>query len=281
MMRSLLGFGLLIWTCLVGGVVLAAGERNDIPSCYDAVKMTEARPAGSGRELIVVIDKTLQLPKELQESAYQHVLRFVQPGDSIRLYQFSAYLAGHYFSMPFAGRLERPIVGNTRSSISMNLLKQLDACLERQQQFFRTTFGQKMLENFGGASTDIARSEIFAALKQIGNDAGSHEASERVVLLISDMLENSDFTSFYSKQRVRDIKPEEELSKVEKQGLFADLRGARVFVLGAGLVSQETKYGYRSGKTMFALERFWREYFARSNASLQAFGAPALTTDLY
>ena len=63
--------------------------------------------------------------------------------------------------------------------------------------------------------------------------------------------------------------------------LFADLRGARVFVLGAGLVSQETKYGYRSGKTMFALERFWREYFARSNASLQAFGAPALTTDLY
>jgi hypothetical protein len=32
---------------------------------------------------------------------------------------------------------------------------------------------------------------------------------------------------------------------------------------------------------MQALEAFWREYFARSNASLEAFGAPSLTTDLH
>lgn len=281
MRRGIASCGLLVCACLVSAAALAAGERNDIPSCYDAAKMSEARPAGTGRELIVVIDETLQLPKELQESAYQHVLRFVQPGDSVRLYQFSAYLAGRYFSMPFAGQLERPLTGKTRDSIAMNLLKQLDTCLTQQQGFFRKTFGQQMLKSFGSASTDIARSEIFSALKQIGNDAGGHEAGERVLLLVSDMLENSDFGSFYSNNRIRDIKPEDELGKVEKQALFADLRGARVFVLGAGLVPHEVKHGYRSGKTMQALEAFWREYFARSNASLEAFGAPSLTTDLH
>jgi hypothetical protein len=64
--------------------------------------------------------------------------------------------------------------------------------------------------------------------------------------------------------------------------VVGDFGGARVFVLGAGLV-QENAGGknkdsgvYRNPKTMASLRQFWKMYFEASNAKLLEFGAPAL-----
>ena len=104
-------------------------------------------------------------------------------------------------------------------------------------------------------------------------------AGERIVLVVSDMLENSSISSFYQRQAVRLISPQAELAKVEKESLFGDFGGVRVHVFGAGLVSEGAgpKDGvYRDPRTMQALERFWAEYFARSGAVLEQFGKPEL-----
>jgi len=45
-------------------------------------------------------------------------------------------------------------------------------------------------------------------------------------------------------------------------------------------VTKDVKQAYRSGKTIQALEGFWKGYFAGSNAQLVAFGAPSLNVDL-
>lgn len=265
---------------LLGASQLHAAERNDLPSCYDFAKLAQYRPASSGRELVIIVDQTVQLPKDLKDSAYSHALRYVKPGDGIRLYQFSAYLPGNYMKLLYAGQLEGKLDEKVRDDIGMNSLRQLDGCLAKQVDFLRKSLGQQMVESFAKPGEDIAKSEIFFSLKQIGEDISARPAPEKVVLLVSDMLENSDFGSFYANNQIRAIDPAAELKKVEQKKLFADLGGAKVYVIGAGVVPGSIKNGYRSGSTVQKLESFWSQYLSHSNAQLQSFGAPSLTVDL-
>lgn len=119
------------------------------------------------------------------------------------------------------------------------------------------------------------------ALRKIGDDIKSAEKPhDHVVFLISDMLENSDYASFYAKNQIKNLVVADELKKAQTHNLFADLSGARVYVTGAGLISDDIKQSYRSGRTMDALNAFWAGYFNRSNASLAGFGTPSLGGDL-
>ncbi|MFD0949911.1 hypothetical protein ACFQ0F_05835 [Paraperlucidibaca wandonensis] len=257
-----------------------AGERNDIPDCYGYAKVNEYRQTNSGRELTVIVDQTVPMPESIQKAAWGQINRFVAPGDKIRLYSFSAFLPNQFMQLRFAGELNKPLEGKKRDSIGMQSLRTFDKCIADQQAFFRKKFGQTFVSILRGASDDIPRSEIFHSLRDIGDDLARQPANERVILLISDMLENSDFGSFYDNNRIRDLQPQAELQRVRDKLLFANLQGARVYVAGAGLVTKDIKQAYRSGKTMELLQDFWKGYFEGSNASLIAFGSPSLNVDL-
>ena len=270
----------LLSALLLAPLLAVAGERNDIPDCYSYAKVGEYRPAQSGRELTVIIDQTIPMPEVIQKATWAQVQRFVQPGDKVRLYGFSAFVPGQFMQLRFAGELNRGIDDKVRNNVGMQSLRTFDTCLTEQRSFFNKTLGKVFVTTLREASEDIARSEIFHSLREIGNDLGQQPAQERVVLLVSDMLENSDFGSFYANNRIRDLQPAAELKRVADKGLFADLQGARVYVVGAALVTKDIKQAYRSGKTIQALEDFWKGWFAGSNAQLVAFGAPSLNVDL-
>lgn len=139
--------------------------------------------------------------------------------------------------------------------------------------------GGAMKTAFCGSSNDITKSDVFASLKDISGKVRQSAAQHKVVLLASDMLENSSITSFYAKQAVRQIDLEKELKLVADNQLFGDFGGARVYVIGAGLLAEDSKHqkgAYRSTQTMQALSKFWTRYFKRSNAELIEFGQPAL-----
>ena len=97
---------------------LVAAERNDVPSCYAQAKIEQFRSAPSGRMLTVVVDQTTPLTPDLQKTAWGHIKRFLQPGDKLRLYSFSAYLEGHYTRLQFAGELEKPIAPARNASFT-------------------------------------------------------------------------------------------------------------------------------------------------------------------
>lgn len=265
---------------LLAPLLAVASERNDIPDCYSYAKVGEFRPAHSGRELTVIIDQTIPMPEVIQKASWAQVQRFVQPGDKVRLYSFSAFVPGQFMQLRFAGELNLGLDEKVRNNVGMQSLRTLDTCLTEQRSFFNKTLGKVFVTTLREASEDIARSEIFHSLREIGKDLGQQPAQERVVLLISDMLENSDFGSFYANNRIRDLQPEAELKRVADKQLFADLQGARVYVAGAALVTKDIKQAYRSGKTIQVLEDFWKGWFAASNAQLMAFGAPSLNVDL-
>ncbi|MNG81885.1 hypothetical protein D3C76_261030 [compost metagenome] len=258
-----------------------AAERNDLQSCYTRNGLTEVKPVGSGRELVVIIDQTIPMPDDLQRSSWGQIERFVQPGDQVKLYTFSAFLPGEYLRLIYAGELDTALQGDVRDDVSMRKLRSLDQCLATQKKAFQSGFGGLFVKGLRDARQDIPKSEIMNALRQVGEDMRKEEGvNERVVYLISDMLEHSDYTSFYAANQIKQLNVGNELKLAQSKGLYADLQGSRVYVSGAGLVTDSVKHAYRSGKTMDALNDFWAQYLAASNATLEGFGMPSLSSDL-
>lgn len=258
-----------------------AAERNDLQSCYTRNGLADIKPAASGRELVVIIDQTIPMPEDLQRSSWGQIDRFVQPGDRVRLYTFSAFLPGEYQRLVYAGELDMPLQGEVRDDVNMRKLRSLDQCLATQKKAFQAGFGGLFVKGLRDARQDIPKSEIMNTLRRVGEDMSKEQGvQERVVYLISDMLEHSDYTSFYAANQIKQLNVSNELKLAQSKGLYADLQGARVYVSGAGLVTDAVKHAYRSGKTMDALNDFWAQYLNASNATLEGFGTPSLSTDL-
>lgn len=258
-----------------------AAERNDLQSCYTRNGLADIKPAGAGRELVVIIDQTIPMPDDLQRSSWAQIDRFVQPGDRVRLYTFSAFLPGEYQRLVYAGELDMPLQGDVRDDVNMRKLRALDQCLAGQKKAFQAGFGGLFVKGLRDACQDIPKSEIMNTLRRVGEDMSKEQGvDERVVYLISDMLEHSDYTSFYAANQIKQLNVANELKLAQSKGLYADLQGARVYVSGAGLVTDAVKHAYRSGKTMDALKDFWAQYLKASNATLEGFGTPSLSTDL-
>jgi hypothetical protein len=273
MIRRLLLGGLL----LLPGLVMAT-QRNDVPSCYEAANLMPFRSAPSGRMLTVAIDQTTPLSVELQKTAWGHIKRFIKPGDKLRLYSFSAYLDGRYTSLQFSGELENPLSEDVIGGVPMMPARKLDGCLKGQPAVAFQRFGKAFAQAMGQSRAEIPRSEILFSMKAIAEDLRNTEGvTDNVILLMSDMLEYSDFANFYAANHIRDINPTTEMAKVEKQNLLTNFGGARVYVLGAAFVPTEPRNGYRSGKMIQNLENFWSAYFLKSNAVLKGFGTPELT----
>ncbi|CAE6880040.1 conserved exported protein of unknown function [Pseudomonas marincola] len=258
-----------------------AAERNDLQSCYTRSGLTELKPASSGRELVVIIDQTIPMPEDLQRNSWGQIDRFVKAGDRVKLYTFSAFLPGEYLRLAYAGELDMPLEGEVRDDVNMRKLRSLDLCLSTQKKAFQSGFGQQFVKGLRDARQDIPKSEIMNSLHKVGEDMQREQGvHERVVLLISDMLEHSEYTSFYAANQIKQLNVSKELQLAQSKGLFADLQGSRVYVSGAGLVTDSVKHAYRSGKTMDALNSFWSQYLSASNATLSGFGTPSLSTDL-
>lgn len=258
-----------------------AAERNDLQSCYARNGLTEIKPAGTGRELVVIIDQTIPMPEDLQRSSWGQIDRFVQAGDRVKLYTFSAFLPGEYLRLTYAGELDMPLEGEVRDDVNMRKLRGLDQCLTTQKKAFQAGFGKQFVNGLRQARQDIPKSEIMNSLRKVGEDMQREQGvNDRVVYLISDMLEHSDYTSFYAANQIKQLDVSNELKLAQSKGLYADLQGSRVYVSGAGLVTDAVKHAYRSGKTMDALGQFWSQYLSASNASLEGFGTPSLSTDL-
>lgn len=274
MLRSLFCAALLLPAAVM------AAERNDLGSCYDQTKLSEFKPQPSGRQLVVVVDQTIKMPEDIQKASWEKIVRFVQPGDQVKLYTFSAFVPGEYMRLKADVTLDSPQDDEVRNQMPMNKLHKLDGCLKNQNKQFNQGFGGLFVKSLRDANNDIPKSEIMHAMREIGEDMREQPAKERVVFLLSDMLEHSDYTSFYASNKIANLNVDKEIKLAESKGLFANLDNAKVYVAGAGLVTDSVKQAYRSGKTMDLLKQFWASYFSHSSATLEAFGMPMLNAEI-
>jgi len=231
-----------------------------------------------------MIDQTTMLNAELKQALSDSVRSFLRPGTSFTIIRFSAFSQGRYLDIVSTGVLEQPIPHEIRNSISVKSLKQFDSCVRGQVEFGAKLALSSIEKIVSDSTSGLEKSDVMASLAEVSRIAKESRAPRRVVLVVSDMLENSSISSFYEKNGVRRIDPAKEMKAVEENNFIGDFGGASVYVMGAGLLPDSTdgkskgssKSGYRDPKTMTALKQFWSSYFEKSNAKLEEFGMPAL-----
>ncbi|WP_321853378.1 hypothetical protein [Paraburkholderia tropica] len=263
--------------------VAHAGLVNDVPSCYGAFHLAAA-PQQPARVVYVLIDQTVLLDPSLRQSVLDNVDRMIQPGAKFVIAEFSAFAQAHYLKVLHTGYVEQPLSEDAYNTLPITKAPQIKACFGQQLAFARkmaaTTTQQAMAES----TSTLNASEIMAALDELGEAVRSDAASDKVLFVVTDGLENSRTTSFYARGGVRDINPSAELAKARANGMFADLGGAKIYVLGGAVMppstsgTQAQRDGYRDSKTIHDLRTFWQGYFESSRAHLVEFGAPSLVT---
>lgn len=273
----------ILLAMLFAGVVYSAqaGSANDLPSCYVLNKM--APPKVQDVEMFVLVDQTTPFDANLKKSILENTGRMLKPGTSFSVGSFSSFSQGRYVDILTSGTLELLLNEDARNDVGAKQLKAFDACMAKQRAGAGKVISAGFAKAFGGVSQNLVKSDVISSLKEFSNRIRQSTAKRKVVLVASDMLENSSVSSFYSKQSVRQIDPAKELELAKKSDLLGDFGGAEIYVIGAGLLAEDTKVSkgiYRSPQIMGALRSFWSQWFDQSKAKLEDFGSPALLNQI-
>ena len=258
-----------------------AGLVNDVPSCYAAFHLTQPH-AAPDKLVYILLDQTVKLDPALQQSVLDNVSRMIQPGSTFVIAEFSAFSQNHYLQVLHTGIVENPLPSAAYDSLPMTQAPQIRGCFSGQLGFARKMAQTTANQVMATSSSSFDQSDIMAALQEVGPSLRQSSAQHKVLFLVTDALENSSITSFYAHDAVRDVDPRKELAKASAAHMFADLGGARVYVLGSALMppaahgTRAQRDGYRDPRVLQHLKAFWEGYFRASHADLVEFGEPAL-----
>jgi hypothetical protein len=278
--RAALGGSLALWGVLFT-VSARAGLVNDVPSCYVAERMPY-KPAPPSHLIYVLLDETVRLVPDLQASVLRNLDGVIGPGTKFVIAEFSAYSEGRYLSVVHTGIVEPPLTAREQGNVPLARLPAFQTCLREQQGYAVHMANQTVQAIFQGSTATLGHSDILAALDTISDAIRLEPEQVRVLLLVSDGLENSSITSFYAHRTARRIDPHAEMAKAKAAGVVGDFGGAMVYVLGGAMMppatagTRQEREGYRDAQTLGSLKEFWSEYLAASHANLVEFGEPAL-----
>jgi hypothetical protein len=271
---------LLVALALFAALALPAGAQtrreHAIPTCFDRIRGAETPQKAD--ELTIVIDQTALLDERLRMIVLENVDRLIRPGTQVSVAAFSGYMPGRYLDILVSGRVEAPISGRERDFVPKRDLRESDQCLSEQLEFARRLVATTIRKAFAASDPGLPNSEILAALRGLGSRRGDPGGpSERMLIVVSDMLENSPLTSFYRANRPRVIDPDAELHRAIAAGMTANFHGERVFVIGAGFEPGGTPEAHAApdSRAVQRLEEFWRRWFQVSGAELVDFAKPA------
>lgn len=255
-----------------------ATEFQALRSCYTR-EMSDLSSEMVDTELFVVVDQTTVFNIGLKQAIADNLRPFIRSGNAISVLQFSAFTQGHYTDVLASLKLDGLLSQAERNAVSKPILNRFDRCISNQPSQASAIIGMALKSVFVGSSNGIEKSDVIASLKDISTKVARSKAKRKIVLIGSDMLENSSISSFYSKQAVREINPDAEMALIKQNSMIGNFGNAEIYVVGAGLLAEDVsqnKAVYRSPQVMNALRTFWSDWFTKSNATLVDFGQPAL-----
>ncbi len=253
-----------------------AGVQNQVPSCYAANQIEPADHLGYSRLIYVLVDQTVGWNADLEQSILDNLNANLTPGTKFVIAEFSAFSQGRYLDVVDTGIIENPMPVPQFDNTPIEKSKIFNACLADQRPYAVALADRGLLAVLRNSTGSLNHSDILSALQSVSTAIAADPAPNRLLLLASDGLENSAVASFYHHGNIRDIDPAAEIRRAGTAGLFGNLSGARVFVIGGALAGKNAAAAYRSPQVLEHLADFWRLYFQKSNARLIEFGEPAL-----
>jgi hypothetical protein len=296
-------------------LMIHLGETNaqteDINSCYehksislpprDADERNALDFQGTSRAIIILIDETSVLPEPIQQLASRVnenlfkplLMDSARPGVFYQLLRFSTFSETKFSTTMVKGVLEGGVSMNRQGETKLPgskvsrlkiTLQNLNTCLGQQARFGLSASNKAILDTMKGASSALPRSDILTALQQVGSIFRDRKEIEKTLIVISDMMEHSVYTTFYDKQGdIKEIDSSAEIENIKRKDMIADLKGVKVWVIGGGYFAppkQGEPARSRNPQKIAALESFWKAYFNLSKAELREFGKPALLGQL-
>ena len=278
MIKTVFSAATLMAVALGSFSAFASNQRNDITSCYDYAKLPEYRVDQPEAELFILVDQTVRLDVPLKKAVHQQVPNFAKPGNKVTVVTFSALAAGKYTNITFEGKFDHPMNTSVRNSLGRQHLQKFDNCMKMQGKAINL-LNVKLKDSFNDGEQSFPRTELVGSLLNVSTEVVAQStANRKILLVVSDMLENSETLSFYSKGRVRTLDADEAYSKIKSAGFSGDLAGTEVYVVGAGFIHGAKNYS--SQKSVNELERFWRKVIAENNGKIVQFGKPQLLSNI-
>lgn len=246
-------------------------------SCYDFAKIENKAEKPINTALFVLIDQTTLFNKDLQQQILKNATTQIGQGNYTYVARFSAFINGYYNEKVFEFNMDYPLDDNKRFNIQKSKLGKFDKCLKDQRNYVNFKIQDSISTTFLKEGEDIPKSDILFAFQDFSNVISETQANRKIVLIASDMLENSVISSFYQKGSLRQINPEKELQKVEQENLYGNFGGAEIYIIGAGITNTKlSKSSYKDPRKLMALKKFWMSYFEKSNGKLIELGQPTL-----
>ncbi len=219
------------------------------------------RPPDAGKAVVVFVDRSqsTQADRELYAQACERILSLIQPGDRI----IAGWITDRSvddFRSHVDEELPPRLPPKTITDIELQYKKRQDAW-ERDVQARREDVRHKLHELLSWEST-ASRTKIIESLRVAGQILGSERRPRKLLILLSDMIEESDLANF-THARLDDTFIRKEISRQQKAGILPDLHGVRVFVAGADAATLERAA---------AIERFWKQYFEATGAVMDPGG---------
>jgi hypothetical protein len=246
----------------------------ELPSCYGQPRIDATAPVPT-KAIFVLVDQTTGLDPRLRDRIRTIVDQLLAGGTSFTISTFSAYRENYYATVLRTGTIEADVPVEDRADQSVPALGRLRACLRAQRNRIATILHETLEQATGVPASTFSSSEIMASLSQLSSAVRASPAREKIVLVVSDLLEHSSTTSFYANRNLRLIDPAAEMRHATASRLVGDFAEARLVVVGAGLLPPESAPDAgRDAQRLDALRRFWEEWFRQSRAELIAYGQP-------
>lgn len=234
--------------------------------------------------LFVLIDQTVGFSKDFAERSLRKIISRLKPGNFIEVISFSSSVRGHYTKIAVKGMIDPNLSEDLYNRLPIKYIKLLKILHKKQILISKAIIAREARKVFQLSNRSIPKSEIVTTLKEVSNYIRNFKADKKIVLIISDMLENSDITSFYYKGHIRKINPLLELKKIKKAGFLSDFGGATVYVIGLGYYwkgESGKRESYLGGEKLMRLKKFWELYFTESNAKVGEIGTPLILGEIY
>lgn len=225
-------------------------------------------PQKDFREIFIIIDQTTSFPKKIRTNALRNIFSTIKGNTAVSLFTFSEYTKDKYVSFVDHYYIPGEISQDKRDNLGKIKLKQFDQCLAAQTYGMKRKLANDIYSQLFEENSAAKNSEILFSLQEISTEAVKiSRAKEKIVFILSDMLENSSYTSFYGK-KLKDLNINKQMDIVKKNHLFGNFDNAKIFVYGAGTVDKETR---RTGEGLRRLKQFWQSYFQQSSGELKVF----------
>ena len=258
---------LLLITPLIG----AAHQK----SCFSEVTYVTPEKQVAMRALYVLVDETMPLSAGMKKKISALIQGWGVPGDKVKIARFSASYRGLYPELVYENYVEQKPGDHYMFNLHYRDKKLVTQCLEQQQAQFKQSFAKQIKISLEAVNPKIPKSEIFSSLRLLSKQIVLHDdAQQKTVLLISDGLENSELTSFYSGGKVKLVKPLKEIAQLRRKGMMGFWKKTNIYMYGLGLMPDKKQYA--GPERIESLKRFWERYFVESGAKVQAIGTPEL-----